>query len=343
MKARRSAQRVGAETGFEFEEVRGVDKSRDDFAQVIGLALVGGDDAQQFIGGVERLERRVAGCYGIPVELVDDVACRGDCVRIVVAQVLAQPGDGGVREGATKLLFARVFADRGLDQRRTRQIDRRPVAHQHNMFRQARQVGAARGRRPMNNGDLRNPRRRQPGLVGKAASALDKDLGLVQQVGATGLDQMDQRQLVFARDGLRPQGLLQTHRGDGAALERAVAGRYQAALAADNADADDATAAVDAGLAVVVVHAQTGQGTEFEEIAAAVDQARHAFARQQLTALLEARRLLGRGVDHALLERTDLVDARLHARHVGKVAGVARVERCRQRRHQRSTSGLIAR
>ena len=98
---------------------------------------------------------------------------------------------------------------------------------------------------------------------------------------------MHDRQLVFQRDVLHAQLLLQTHRCRGAALDRAVRGGDEAADAGNIADAANDPAAEDVVLAVVIVHAETGERGELEERTAAVEQKRHALARQQLAALGE--------------------------------------------------------
>jgi hypothetical protein len=87
---------------------------------------------------------------------------------------------------------------------------------------------------------------------------------------------------LFCSAILRAQTLLQAHGRHGAALDGAVAGADQHALARHLADAHDGAAAQHGLLAVVVVHAQAGQGAEFQEAAAPVEQARHALTRQQL-------------------------------------------------------------
>ena len=191
----------------------------------------------------------------------------------------------------------------------------------------------------MHDGDLRDARRRQPRLVGEAAPAFDEDLALVHQVGAAGLDQVDDRQLVLARDLLRAQRLLQAHRRDGAALDRAVARRDEAAPAGDDADADDGTAAHHRLLAVVVVHVQPGEAAQLEEGRAAVEQARHALARQQLAALLEALALRLRLGDHQLLQPLHLGEPFLHAPRIDAEGSGAGVELRDEGGHQYDAAG----
>ena len=240
---------------------------------------------------------------------------------------------------SAELLVRAVLADGGLHERRAGEIDARAVPDQHHVVGEARQVGAAGGRRSVHDRDLRNSSGRHPRLVGEAATAVHEDLGLVHQVGAARLDERDQRQLVLERDRLRAQGLLQAHRCDGAALDGTVARGDHHALARHRADPDDRAAALHALLAVVVVHAEAGERAQFQEVAATVEQARHAFARQQLPTLLEALALRLRLGDDLCLERADFTEPRVHAFRAGLEGRALRVDRGGDDGHYFSTSG----
>jgi hypothetical protein len=338
-----AADGVGGVGGLEFEEVRAVDQAGDDLAHVVGLAVVGGHHAQQLLAVVQGLGRG-GGRHACPRAACRAARARGDGMGVVLGQVFAQAGDLGVHLRAAQFLVAGVLADGGLHQRRAGQVDAAAAAHQHHVVAQARQVGAAGGGRAVHHGDLRDAGRRQPRLVGEGAAAVDEDLGLVHQVGAAAFHQRHQRQLVLARQFLRAQRLLQAHRRHGAALDGAVAGADQHALAGHHADADDAAAALHALLAVVVVHAQAGQRAELEKVAAAVDQPRHALARQQLAALLELVALARRFGHHLGFQRAHLGQALGHARGVGLRRPAERgSSRDCERGHHFSTSGVTAR
>jgi hypothetical protein len=127
--------------------------------------------------------------------------------------------------------------------------------------------------------DLRNARRRQACLIGKAAATLDEHFRLVEQIGAARFHKLDHRQLVLHRYLLHAQMLLHAHRGDCAAFDRAIVGRHHAANAGHVTDAGDA-ATLDAGIAVIVVHAKAGKRCEFEPGRARIEQKRDALARQ---------------------------------------------------------------
>ena len=110
--------------------------------------------------------------------------------------------------------------------------------------------------------------------------AVGKHFGLVRQVGAAGIDQIDAGQPVLARDLLRAQMLLHRHRIIGAALDGGIVADDDAFAARDAADAGDDAGAVDG----VVVHAVGGERRQFEERRAGIDQRHHPLARQKLAA-----------------------------------------------------------
>ena len=173
----------------------------------------------------------------------------------------------------------------------------------------------------MHHRDLRQPGGRHARLVGKAAPAFDKDLGLVEQIGAAAFHQVDHGQLVFQGNLLSAQRFAQAHRRHGAALDRAVVDRHQAALARHHANANDRAAAQHRLFAVVVVHLQARQAAEFQKRRAPVQKARQALAWQQLIALLKLGTLgLGLG-NHLRLQAVDLVKQTLHTQGVGGESG----------------------
>ena len=74
-----------------------------------------------------------------------------------------------------------------------------------------RHVGAAGGARAHHHRDLRDPQRRQVGLVVEDAAevvAIGEHLVLVGQVGSARVDQVDAGQVILLRDLLRAQVLL---------------------------------------------------------------------------------------------------------------------------------------
>ena len=158
--------------------------------------------------------------------------------------------------------------------------DDRLVAHR-------RDVGAAGRARAHDEGDLRDPGRRHPGLVVEDPAevvAVGEDVGLERQEGAAAVDEVDARQPVLERDLLGAEVLLDRHRVVGAALDRGVVGDDDAGRALDPADPGD-----DPGAGrVVVVQAGRGERAQLEEGRAGVEQAVDPLADRELAALAVA-------------------------------------------------------
>ena len=235
-----AAQHLGGVTGFELQKVRGVHQPRDNFAHVVGLALVGGDYAQEFLLVKQRFVPRSGSGSGdghrVPAQLVEHLARHGDGVGVVLAQVFAQAGYVGVGLSPAQLVFGAVFAHRSLDQGRAGQKDVRAPTHQDHIVRQAGQIRPTRRRRAVHHRYLRQPGGRHARLVGKAAPAFDKYFGLVEQIGAAAFHQVDHGQLVFQGDLLGAQRFAQAHGRHCAAFNCAVVHRHQAALAGHHAN-----------------------------------------------------------------------------------------------------------
>ena len=207
--------------------------------------------------------------------------------------------------GAAEVFGGNHFAGRRLHQRRAAEEDRALIAHDDGLVRHRRHVGAARGARPHDHRDLRDARGRQCRLVVKDAAemlAVGKHVGPLRQVGAAGIDQIDARQPVLARDLLRAQVLLHRQRIVGAAFDRGIVADDHAFAPGNAADAGD-----DAGGAnSVLVHAVGGERRQFEKRRTRIDQRHHALARQKFSArkvtLARARRPAFGGFGAALVE-----------------------------------------
>ena len=110
--------------------------------------------------------------------------------------------------------------------------------------------------------------------------AVGKHLGLMRQVGAAGIDEIDARQAVLQRDLLGAQMLLHRHRIVGAALHGGVVADDHDEPARHAADAGDEPGAVDR----VVVHAVGGERRKLQERRAEIEERGDALPRQQLSA-----------------------------------------------------------
>ena len=177
-------------------------------------------------------------------------------VGVVVGEVVDDPGLAGVHLAAAEVLGADHLAGRRLHQRRTAEEDRALLLDDHGLVRHRRHVGATGGARAHHRRDLRDAVRRQVGLVEEDPAEVllvREHLVLHRQERAAGVDEVEARQPVRARDLLGAQVLLDGDRVVGAALHRRVVGHHDAVAALDPADAGD-----DAGAGHrVVVHART--------------------------------------------------------------------------------------
>jgi hypothetical protein len=112
--------------------------------------------------------------------------------------------------------------------------------------------------------------------------AVGKHLVLARQVGTTGVDQVDARQVVLLRDRLGAKMLLDREGVVGAAFHGRVVGDDHALAAADASDAGDDAGS---GNLFVAVYLVGGELPDLEKRRAGVEERVDALARQQLAAL----------------------------------------------------------
>ena len=283
------ADGVGVELALEFQQVGTVGQARQDFAHVIGLFRVIGDQPQQLFN---RVQRFAIGAWWrvrqaiIPGQQAHNFTHDAHAVGIVLGQVLSGAGGLRVHLRTPQFFIGGDFASGGLEQRWPGEEQLGLAAHHHHVIRQARLIRTTGRGRAVHHGDLRQAHGGHACLVGKAARAFDENLGGVVEVGAAAFGEGHHRQFVLHGDLLQAQGFLQPGRGNGAAFDRAVVGHHQHAHAADIADTSDQPATGGATVLVVVefVAGQTGQ---LQERRAGVQQQVEALTGQQLAALVE--------------------------------------------------------
>ncbi len=319
----------GAVERLELVELAAVDDAGDDLAYIIGLLPVGTDGAVDLSGIVERrrglAQRNAGGLHG--VEPADDAARDAEGVAVIERVVVGDAGDAAVHVGAAELLGGHDLAGRRLHQRRAAEEDGALVAHDDALVRHRRDIGAARRARAHDDGDLRDAGRRQRRLVVEDAAemvAVGKDLVLVRQIGAAGIDEIEAGQPVLPRDLLGAQMLLHGDRVVGAALDRGVVGDDDAFAPRDAADAGDDPRRRH----VAAIHAVGRELRQLQERRAGIEQGADAIARQQLAAREMA---LARGGAAALADlcdaRPEIGDAVAHRRRVDLEHGRARIDR----------------
>jgi hypothetical protein len=111
--------------------------------------------------------------------------------------------------------------------------------------------------------------------MAKAGATRNEDLILFGQICACGFDAGDARQAVLLANLGKPAGLQHADRRDGSALHGRLAGRDAALHATDQAYAPD-----DGRTANLAFHAVTGQGSDLQEVAVAIEEHLDALARK---------------------------------------------------------------
>ena len=327
--SREAGNQRRAVAGLEFLEVAAVDQARDDLAHVVGLLDVRVDDAVDLLGPKQRLAwlGDVQRQGFDAVQAADDLAGDRQCMVVVLRKVIGDAGDAGVHVGTAQLLGTDDLAGRRLDQRWSGEKDRALLADDDRLVRHRRHVRPARGTRAHHHADLRDALRRHRRLIVENAAemiAVRKDVGLIGQVRAPGVDQVDARQIVLARDVLGAQMFLHRHRVIRAALHGRVVADDHAFVTRDPAEPGDDAGGGDG----IVVHAVCGKLGELEKRRSHIEQRAHSLARQQLAA--SGMSFPGHGTA-ALL---DLGDTGFQVSHqCGERVAVA---------HERGTSGVEA-
>ena len=266
VEAREPGDQGGAVTRLELVESGAVDESGDHLAHVVLAPEIGADDAAD----LPRIVARVLGRGDVAYRRLDGVqgrdnrAGRLERLDVVPREVVGDPRQPRVDVGAPELLGGNVLAGRRLHEGRSPEEDGSGALDDDRLVGHRRHVGAAGRARAHDHRDLRDARRRQPGLVEEDAPevlAVREDLGLHRQVGAAGIDEIDARQPVLERDLLRPKVFLD---GDGevrAALDGGVVGHHHHLAAAHPPDPGDEPRR----RRLVVVHAPGGQRRQLEK------------------------------------------------------------------------------
>ena len=217
------------------------------------------------------------------VQAGDDAAAKRQRMAVILGVVVGDAGFPCVHVGAAQFLGRNHLAGRRLHQRRPAEKDGALIAHDNGLIRHRRHIGAARGAGAHDHRDLGDAGCRQRRLIVKDAAemlAIGKHLGPMRQVGAAGIDQIDARKPIFARDFLRAHVLLHRHRIVSAALDRRIVADDHALAPGDAADAGDDAGAVNG----LVVHIIGGKRRQFQERRARIDERHDPIARQQFAA-----------------------------------------------------------
>ena len=247
----------------------------------------------------------------------DHLARQPQRVGIVLGQVFPQPRDVGVHERATQFLVGGDLAGGGFEQGRSGEKRSGAAAHHHHVVGEPGHVGPARGRGSVHHGNHGNACCRQAREIVEQRAAADEKLHpVLEQVGAGGFDQVQERQLALQSDRLRAQHLLRAQYLKGAGVDAGVAGHDHDSHAVDITDAADHRAAGNGGLGIGHIVKVAGQRRQLQPGCARIEQSGQALARQQLPALFEQWLRPRRRLASAPLERAQALD---QAEHVGAI------------------------
>ena len=233
---REAADQRRAEARLELVEAGAVDDARDHLPDVVGGGEARRHHAEDLVGVVSRLLRRLHRRAGRPrpVQPRHRLPRQRQRVRVVVGEVVGDAGEPGVHVAAAEILRAHLLAGRRLHQRRAGEKDRALLLHDDGHVRHRRHVGPAGGAGAHDHRDLRDAAGAQVGLVVEDAPevvAVGEDLVLVRQVRPARIHQVDARQPALGGDLLRAQVLLHRQRVVGAALHGGVVRHHHHLLA----------------------------------------------------------------------------------------------------------------
>ena len=215
-------------------------------------------------------------------QMRNDVAQYGQSMRVVFSKVVGHAGFARMEIAAAQIFRADLFARGGFDERRAREEDGALFAHDDRFIAHCRDIGAAGGAASQNAGDLRYAFAGHIGLIVEYLAEMvpvRKDFGLMRQIGAAGIHQIQARQTIGLGDFLRPQMLLDGHGKISAALYRRVVCDNHTGSAGNTANAGDQAGAG----RFIPIQSISSQLTEFKKGRAGVQQTLYALSRQELT------------------------------------------------------------
>ena len=214
---------------LELVKLAAVDQPRDHFFHVIGRAHIFGHDGVEVIGvklGRARVfERYVTRRACVFAQMRHDIAHDGERVLVILGQVIDHARLFGMQITAAKVFSTDFLTRCRFHQRRASQEDRALVSHNHCLVRHGRNISAASRAASHDAGNLRNALCAHIRLIEEDAPEMllvGKHLGLMGEVRAAAIDQIDARQAVLLRNLLRAQVLLHRHRKVSAALHRRI-------------------------------------------------------------------------------------------------------------------------
>ncbi len=202
--------------------------ARDDFAHVVLLGRVGGEDAVDFLARMRRLDGSlVAERGGRPVpHLIHQLTDAVNAGIVVGLAEVHRPADLRMHFRAAKLFGGNLLSDGGLHQRRTGEKQTGALGHQ-DVIAHHRKIGPSGNTHSHDGGDLRNSHGAHHRVIPEDAAKIvrvGEDVFLQGQEHARGVHQIDRRDAVFDGDVLRADDFLRRHGEKRAGFYRGVVG-----------------------------------------------------------------------------------------------------------------------
>ncbi|OIQ68535.1 hypothetical protein GALL_498700 [mine drainage metagenome] len=222
--------------------------------------------------------------------------------------------------GAAQFFRGDNLAGSRLDQRRSAEKDRPLITHDDAFIRHRRNIGAACRTGAHHDRNLGNAQRRHLCLIIEDTAKMPlvgKDLVLLGQKRAPGIDHVNAGQIVLPRDILGAKVLLHRHRIIGAAFDGRIVGDDHAFAPRYPSDPrDDARR-----MHVAAIKAEGRQRRQFEKRRTGIDQQIDALTRQHLAPRgMPGARRLSAAAGHLIELLAELRDQRAHRLGVaGKV------------------------
>ena len=236
-----AAHQLGSEQGLDLEEALGVDQAVDHGAHVVrGLVVVGHRRGGERVSrGCGLVVRRVVAPVDREVGEPGLGLLQG--VLVVHRQVVAAARHRGVHAGAAGLLQRGLLPDHHLGHAGRPQVHGGVALHHDDDVAEARDVGAAGGRRAEQAADLGYPAREAHLVVEDAARAAParEQLHLVGDAGAGRVDQPEDGHLVLEGVLGEPHDLLDGAGPPRPRLHGGVVGHHAHRAAVDGAHAGD--------------------------------------------------------------------------------------------------------
>ena len=258
---------------------RSIDDTSDQFAHVDRGTVISRDEPHQVLNIVSRRFRFCHGCRCLfgGAEVFNDVANHAQRLVFVLSEVVCHPGLCGVHVCSTEFFRGDFLPCSRFDEGWTGEENGAVALDDDGLIGHGWNVGAPGRARSQHGSHLGDAVSGHSCLIAENAAEMPdvgKHFVLHRQEGATGVNEVDARQVVFMGDGLRSDVFLDRHGVVRSTLDSGVVGNEEALASVDHADAGDDTGRVCSSVVEVV----SSKRREFQEGRTGVNDALDAFS-----------------------------------------------------------------